>query len=910
VAFTFRLTIKRKLFIGFLAVAFLAGIVGFLGFASSRQVVSDLEGGEKFLRSIVSAATEVNSYAQRAGGHLLMFLALGEEDDREKFFIRYAALQEQIAILDENVQASEARLILGRIQSAESDLVKFGEFLIREYNKALENGEPFDFPGHEGLIRKFTETVGKIRESAVDLARFSTDFLNKQETITASTEVSSYAKRLEEHLMLYLMLHNGLEKFKFFRLQGSLQDRIQVLNERIKHPEALLLLEQIRVFEKELYKFGKQLVESHDRDIAQDQGFSLANYRDLLSNFNRSAAGVRRLGVQLAEFEVGLESQLRADTLKNAENLQRNILILMVGVFFVALSLGQLMSRSIASKVNGIKDAAIAFGQGEFDKKIAIKSNDELGTLATSLNKMADDISDTLVSKDYVENIVSSIMDTLLVLTTDFTIQKANRASLETLGFAEQELLGRPITDLLDPGVSLSLFNEVFRKGFIHNAEINYHCRDGQSLPVLFSASLMRDRKGEIQGVVCVARDITERKQSEQERERLQGQLLHAQKMETIGTLAGGVAHDFNNILTPLLGYLELAQDEVDSDSEVRESIGYAIQATHRARDLVQQILTFSRRGDQERRPLQLKFVIKEALKLLRSTLPSTIRIDAYLADACDDVLADPTQMHQVIMNLGANAYHAMAKDGGALTVRLDTVDSSAELQERFPHLPESRYVRLQVSDDGHGMDTQTISRIFEPFFTTKDVGEGTGLGLSVVHGIVTEHAGMIDVQSEIGRGTTFTILLPSAFCEGESDVTVSSTEAIGAERILFVDDEEVIALLGKEMLERLGYQVTSVADSREALSLFQQDQARFDIVITDLTMPHLTGLQLAREMKRQRHELPIILLSGYIGSLSSEEIREAGISATLVKPIVATELGAVVRRLIDSGSGAASEVA
>ena len=908
--FSFRLTIKRKLFIGFLGVAFLAGIVGFLGFASSRQVVTDLEGGEKFLRSIVSASTEVNSYAQRAGGHLLMFLALGDEADKSKFFLRYAALQEQIAILNNSVHAPEARMILGRIQSAESDLVKFGEFLIRAYNQSAENGKPFDFAAQEGLIRKFTETVGKIRESAVDLARFSTDFLNKQETITASTEVSSYAKRLEEHLVLYLMLHNGLEKFKFFRLQGSLQERIQTLNERIKHPEALLLLEKIRVFEKDLYKFGKQLVEAHDRDMALDGGFSLKNYRDLLSNFDRSVAGVRRIAVQLAEFEVGLESQLRVKTLKDAEDLQRNILILMVGVFSVALSLGHIMSRTLANDINSIKDAAVAFGQGEFDKQIVIRSKDELGTLATSLNKMAEDLSQTLVSKDYVENILSSLMDTLLVLATDFTIQKANRACLETLGFTEEELLGRPITELLDPDVPLSLFNEVFRKGFVHNAEVNYHCRTGQTLPVLFSAALMRDRKGDIEGLVCVARDITERKLAEQERERLQGQLLHAQKMETIGTLAGGVAHDFNNILTPLLGYLELAQDEVEPDTEVKESIGFAIQATHRARDLVQQILTFSRRGDQERRPLQLRFVIKEALKLLRSTLPSTIRIDAELPEDCDDVLADPTQMHQVIMNLGANAYHAMAKEGGTLTVKLETVDSGEVMRERFPHLPENRYVRLQVSDNGHGMDAQTISRIFEPFFTTKDVGEGTGLGLSVVHGIVTEHGGMIDVQSEIGKGSTFTILLPSASCEGKGVVVPSTAEAAGVEKILFVDDEEIIALLGKEMLERLGYRVTSVSDSREALNLVQQEPGRFDILITDLTMPHMTGLQLSREVKGVRSDLPIILLSGYVGSLTNEDVREAGINATLVKPIVATELGAAVRRLIDAGPAASSEVA
>ena len=377
--------------------------------------------------------------------------------------------------------------------------------------------------------------------------------------------------------------------------------------------------------------------------------------------------------------------------------------------------------------------------------------------------------------------------------------------------------------------------------------------------------------------------------------------------MEAIGTLAGGIAHDFNNILTGILMNVDLAKEDLTPGHPARESLGEIALAGRRAADLVGQILTFSRQREQERAPLHVEAVVTEALRLLRASLPSSIEIRSRVARDRAMILADGSRIHQIVMNLGTNAAHAMQPHGGALDVALETVIVNADEAIRRPDLREGRYVRLTITDTGHGMDRATIDRIFEPFFTTKAPGEGTGLGLSVVHGIVRSHDGVIAVTSEPGHGTTFQIHFPVYEVRTPAfGISAVPRPLGGHQRVLVVDDEPAVARSSARILERFGYGVTFHTDPTEALAAFREHPDAFDLVISDLTMPGLSGLELAREMLALRPGLPVILTSGYVDEDTLASALSLGVRDVLLKPVMANQLADAVRLAVTGKTGAA----
>ncbi len=406
-----------------------------------------------------------------------------------------------------------------------------------------------------------------------------------------------------------------------------------------------------------------------------------------------------------------------------------------------------------------------------------------------------------------------------------------------------------------------------------------------------------KDAHGFVAGVSGVAWDVTKRVHAEESAEELEVQLLQAQKIETIGTLAGGIAHDFNNILSPIIGYTEIALDQLDAGHRARADLEQVMSASLRAKELVRQILIFARGGSGERRPVQLHLVVHEALRLIRSTLPSTIEISQRVEARGDEVVADAAQMHQVIMNLCTNAAYAMRESGGVLRVELSSeqVDDAA----RTPGLKPGSYVVLTVRDQGVGMDASTIARVFEPFFTTKKSGEGTGLGLSVVHGIVHSHGGTVTVESAVGEGSTFRVFLPAAQAHGDALVDEGAVEAQGrGEHVLVVDDEPEVARLLERMLISRGYRVSAFTSAEDAAAAFREQPDDFRAVITDHTMPRLTGVELARRLKAIRPRIPVILTTGYGDSLASTPAGST-VDAVAAKPFVAAELARTLRRLL-----------
>ncbi|MCB0165132.1 MAG: PAS domain S-box protein [Anaerolineae bacterium] len=493
----------------------------------------------------------------------------------------------------------------------------------------------------------------------------------------------------------------------------------------------------------------------------------------------------------------------------------------------------------------------------------------------------------------------------IIITNTNGDIEYVNPAFATISGYSSAEAVGRNPrflkSGLTPPEVYKELRPTVLA-GNTYRCEFCNKKKQGELFWVQALISPIKDDHDQITHILCIQEDITERKQFEQERARLETHLRQAQRLETIGTLAGGIAHDFNNILTPIIGYTELTLAQFPNDHPVCADLERVLKGALRAKDLVQQILTFSRQVEQERMPIELQSLIKEVLTLLRPSLPATIEIRREISPDCGPIRADPAQIHQILMNLCTNAYQAMDDNGGAITIGLVQIDQAELDQALKPTLGREAYACLKVTDTGPGMDAATLDRVFEPFFTTKPPGQGTGLGLSVVHGIVKGHEGAILAKSTPGRGTTFELYFPISTLSTLAEIgqIESPGQKMVSERILVVDDEPIIVDLISQWLTKLGYQVIGQTSSASALELYRADTARFDLVITDLTMPHITGLKLAQQMTALRPDLPVILITGYGDRLSQEELHRNGVKKILMKPILFNNLNGAIRQALN----------
>ncbi len=477
-----------------------------------------------------------------------------------------------------------------------------------------------------------------------------------------------------------------------------------------------------------------------------------------------------------------------------------------------------------------------------------------------------------------------------------------NDAFNQLTGARAGETIGRKAADVWDPLTAGIL--EVNDAEVVQSREAKNHMEDVR-LPDgrerhLLTARFPIFQDNALFAIGGISIDITERAIAQRERRRLELQLQQTQKMEALGTLAGGIAHDFNNILAAIIGYTEIAAADTKKTSPVYGYLTRVLESGERARSLIKQILAFSRQGDMEPKPVQLKLIVKEVLKLLRASLPATIEIEQeILSDGA--VMADPTQLHQVMMNLGTNAGYAIGQKGGTLTVRLEPFRADTGFARRHGDLPIGDYLRLSVIDTGKGISAEDLAKIFDPFFTTKPKGEGTGMGLSVVHGIVTGLGGLILVDSTPGRGTRFDVYLPALPEEVAVEAAEEKVLPTGKERILFVDDEPFQTDMLKHLLGLLGYKVVTCNNGPDAVKLFENDPGAFDLVITDMIMPKMTGDQLAEKLLSIRPDLPIILATGYSEGFSEAKAKAIGLRAYALKPLVMEELSKMIRQVLDT---------
>ncbi len=474
------------------------------------------------------------------------------------------------------------------------------------------------------------------------------------------------------------------------------------------------------------------------------------------------------------------------------------------------------------------------------------------------------------------------------------------------LGLTKEDMIGKTDFDFLSKEDAAAL--TVMKKGVLETGEPQFVRVPLTSITgdvQHFEGSYIpkRDQEGKIDGLIGYFRNVTERVEGEEQRKKLEVQLQQAQKMEAIGTSAGGIAHDFNNILGIILGNAELAMDDVPDWNPAKNNLEEVRKACLRAKEVVRQILSFSRKSEVEQKPINIATVVTESLRLIRASIPTSIDIRRNIADDNANIFGDPTQIHQIMINLCTNAAHAMDTEGGILEVDLKNMEIDENAVSQYPELNPGAYVQLRVSDTGDGIPSQMIDRIFDPYFTTKDVDKGTGLGLSVVHGIVNSHHGKILVESKTGKGTIFKILFPAVELKTRQKPTEFQKLPIGTERILFVDDEKSMVNLNQQRLARLGYRVIAKTDPSEALEFFRVNPDQIDLVITDMTMPHMTGDRLAQEILKIKSDTPIILCTGYSNRISKEKAKDLGIRKYIEKPIDMVNLAKSVREVLDGRS-------
>jgi len=490
------------------------------------------------------------------------------------------------------------------------------------------------------------------------------------------------------------------------------------------------------------------------------------------------------------------------------------------------------------------------------------------------------------------KKLIDTMNEGMMVLDEHNIIQFANPSMLKILDITEDELLGSRVEDFLT-GENLGIVKKQIslrKKGISGPYQLTWTRKTGKDVQTRMSPHGYFDLEGNFKGSFAIITDLTATIEMEK-------QLIQAQKMEAIGTLAGGIAHDFNNILSAILGYTQIALNRLPENSDAVSSIKEVYHAGIRASELVKQILAFARQKNHDLKPLKIHTIVREVLKLIRASIPTTIEIQEEINHDCHAVIADPTRIHQIVMNLCTNAYHAMREGGGTLHVGLTNTDYIPCDPDTTGEFQKGPYIMLTIQDTGCGMDSYTIKQIFDPYFTTKEKEEGTGLGLAIVDSIVHSYGGDIQVTSNHGSGTTFTVYLPAVKDEFHSGETLSSNlKPSGHEHILVVDDEETLVLMIKETLESKGYRITPQTSSKKVLELFKTGNMDIDLMITDMNMPGLDGINLTKEILKHQPDLPVILCTGYSEQITKEKITAVGIRKLLMKPVLENDLITAIR--------------
>ncbi|MBU3952217.1 MAG: response regulator, partial [Proteobacteria bacterium] len=612
--------------------------------------------------------------------------------------------------------------------------------------------------------------------------------------------------------------------------------------------------------------------------------------------------------------------------------LQRFKTFIAIGIILTLLFtivLTFFISRSVTKPLDKIIQKLEAGSQGDFSVRMDYESPDELGKLSHHFNSFMNRLEDYHEKLNHeiqkTSNTQAALVENELKLRGLFNqsfqytgiispqgiLEEVNQSALDFGGCTEADVLYKPFWETPwwehDTQTQKQIKEAIQRalKGELVRLETTNRSKNGDIRDIDISIKPIFNTSNQIEFLIAEGRDITDLKLSEIEKRHMAVQLQKSQKMEAIGTLAGGIAHDFNNILSSIFGYCQLAEMAIETPEKAKKHIAQIIKGAQRAADLIQQILTFSRQTEFKKHPLKIQLIVKEALKLLRASIPTTIDIQTNIKSK-SMVMADPTQMHQVILNLCTNAYHSMLETGGILMVHLEDFDRPLHAKHGLMLPGSGSYLKLEVRDTGHGMTPETLEKAFDPYFTTKEMGRGTGFGLALVQAIVDAHDGIIHVETQEGVGSTFSVYLPIV----EKTPSLNQHEKKmrepvgGRETIMIVDDEEDIRIMTHELLELYGYTALSFENGEQALAAFKNNPDQFDLIITDMTMPQMTGFDFAKAVLKIRNKVPIILCSGYNEAISQAQAMKIGIKRYLQKPLQNKDLLFIIRKSLDTKPG------
>jgi PAS domain S-box-containing protein len=714
------------------------------------------------------------------------------------------------------------------------------------------------------------------------------------------------------------------------------------------HPNAKLNDTDMRPLAKKMPDWWK-IIEKAVATEATNSGYY--NWREPDGSFRKKFMVVTPIGVKhkgitiwvsattyIDEFTIPVQKmKLKADAIVASYQqyvFRQSIGFISIAALIILLTFaviylwGRRTGMRYIAPIAQLAETAKQLGEGKWEARPpdnVVQRQDEIGIMAQSFSHMAGQLKKTFsdleqhiaelkqardalkASEERYRGIIDNIVDVYYRTDRKGRLMMVSPSGINLLGYdSAADVMGREVGEYFYYSAEerKQFLSALEKNGSVRDFEVTLKDRNNNPITVSTSSRYYYDEKGKILGVEGIYRDIRGRKREEEERQKLERQLSQSQKMEAIGTLAGGIAHDFNNILSGIMGYTELSLHAVKDRPQAHNFMEQILTATERAKALVQQILTLSRKTEPEKKPLSLVPIVKEVVKFMRASLPTTIEIKQTIDETAHAVMADPTQIHQVLVNLCTNAGHAMKETGGVLEVGLKEVVMDAASLALFPQLKPGRYGELSVSDTGHGISQANLQKIFDPYFTTKGIGEGTGLGLSVVHGIVQDHGGEIKVYSEEGMGTIFRIYIP--LMENPSEDQAEERTAHEdmspqghGETILFIDDEKMVVDINRGFLEKLNYRIVPETDPALALETFKKDSRRFDMVITDKTMPHMTGFDVIQKIRDIRPDIPVILCSGFMEKEEMEKIKTLGVTQLLIKPIRISVLAKVIRDVL-----------
>ena len=741
---------------------------------------------------------------------------------------------------------------------------------------------------------------------------------------SVSIDASGEKQSISIKLTLSLVLTIGL--ISIVMISAMYMYRVKTAKHELNQNADELLAYLVGIIERPLWDMNKQDIVTIGKVISRNELINNVvindSYNKRLYTFERETRPnlINRSGkVYHDENFVGdvffsLNRKIYDESI--GEMLLSSLLIVSVTTIILILATGFLVRRFLKGPLNSLNDIVDAYAAGiyEFEARdIPYEEFQSFGRVLLDMGtKITKHIQKVKQAEENYRNIFENAVEGIFQSTPQGRYQSVSPSMAHMMGYDSPEEMITSITDIRSQSYVNQKDRDTFvsrllKNGTVKGFEVQQYRRNGSKFWMSISGRLIRDDKGMPQIIEGFGIDITSRKN-------LENQLRRAQKMETIGTLAGGIAHDFKNILGVMVGCTELAVVKTPETSQSQIYLSKVLEACSRATSLVNQILMFSRQSESEIKPVHLSDIVRETLKFIRATLPATIEIREKITIESDAVLADPTQIHQVLMNLCTNSAHAMQSKGGVLVVGLTEAEFCPEETDMQIDATPQHFIELYIRDTGHGMSKETLERIFDPFFTTKPVGEGTGLGLSVVHGIVNKLNGSIRVKSEPGAGSIFHVYFPRFDSphlimedakNPDKDLTGSEPpveSGRGSGRILLVDDEPLLLETLTEMLTDLGYSVTAANRSSEAYEIFQTDPTGFHTVITDLTMPEMTGIDLARKITRINPDMPVVLCTGFSELIQQDQTHAAGIREILYKPVVRAQLSTAILKVRKKG--------